>query len=130
MPNLQTNSVSVNHPMAITTRSQRDAAMHKVCCLLTDTVLTWQAGRKKLSALDDRDRFMTLGRQMIELFEAMTGERTATVEPCPSYEPPTLDDWERLEIYQGLENALQKYGALRVMRIVRLLAHINGEDIA
>jgi hypothetical protein len=44
------------------------------------------------------------------------------------YEPPSADDWARLECYQGLENLVLKLGATRVMRIVRNIAHALGQE--
>lgn len=54
--------------------------------------------------------------------------REQDVRPA-TYEPPTAQDWDQLELYQGLSNLLAKYGAERVMSIVRTLAALNGEAI-
>ena len=46
------------------------------------------------------------------------------------YEPPTADEFERLAAQDGLYQLIQKYGADRVMRWVRTLAAIAGQEIS
>lgn len=43
-------------------------------------------------------------------------------------EPPTDEEWERLEAVEGLRNLCAKYGYARVARWVKNLAAIHGEE--
>jgi hypothetical protein len=44
------------------------------------------------------------------------------------YQPPTDEEWERLEATNGLYALMQRYGAKRVLRWVQSLAAIHGME--
>jgi hypothetical protein len=58
-----------------------------------------------------------------------------TVEPevaVPAALMPELhneEDAELLAITDGLTNLIQKHGAPRIMRLVRMIAHLAGQDV-
>jgi hypothetical protein len=43
--------------------------------------------------------------------------------------PQTPEDLELLAVTDGLTVLIQKHGAARVMRLVRMLAHLAGETV-
>lgn len=42
---------------------------------------------------------------------------------------PTQEEMDQLDAMNGLSNLIERYGAPRVMRWVRLLAHVSGEEV-
>lgn len=47
----------------------------------------------------------------------------------PKYEPPTADDWARMEALEMIRLIGERYGYARVSTWVRNLAAIHGESI-
>lgn len=56
--------------------------------------------------------------------QAMEAERAAA-----GLTQPTEEEWERLAAHEGLANLIQKYSAKRVMRWVRNLAAMYGQEV-
>lgn len=46
-----------------------------------------------------------------------------------AYQPPTDEEWELMSVTNGIANAIEKYGAQRVMCWVRNLAAIQGQEV-
>jgi hypothetical protein len=44
-------------------------------------------------------------------------------------EPQTPEQLELLAVTDGLTTLIQKHGAARIMRLVRMLAHLAGQEV-